>query len=75
MPASSRQSSVHVVPERPKWGERISLSITRDLKARYLVLRTTSLHLVVEYLRARLLGLGLVDVFHQYALVFEDVSL
>ena len=42
---------------------------------RYLVLRTTSLHLVVEHLRARLLCLGLMDVLHQDALVFEDVTL
>lgn len=42
---------------------------------RYLVLRTTSLHLVVEHLRARLLGLGFVDVLHQHTLVFEDITL
>ena len=73
--ASSRQSSGHGVPGQPKKGGRISLSIGKERKARYLVLRTTSLHLVVEYLRARLFCLGFVDVLHQYTLVFEDVTL
>lgn len=40
-----------------------------------LVLRSASLHLVLEDLGAGLLGLGLVDVVHQDALVLEDVSL
>lgn len=40
----------------------------------YLVLDTTSLHLVTEDLRARFLGFGLVDKLHQDSLVLEDVS-
>jgi hypothetical protein len=49
--------------------------IANNRKVRYFILRTTSLHLVAEHLSARLLSLGLVDVLHQYALVFEDISL
>jgi len=56
-------------------GGWISLPITENRKVRYLVLRTTSLHLVVENFRARLFGLGLVDVLHQHTLVFEDITL
>ena len=41
----------------------------------YLVLDTAGLHLVGEDLGTGLLGLGLVDVFHQDTLVFEDVAL
>lgn len=41
----------------------------------YPVLDTASLHLVVDELRTVLLCLGLVDVFHQDALVFEDITL
>ena len=40
-----------------------------------LVLGTTSLHLVAEEFRAVLLGLGLVDVLHENALVLEDITL
>ena len=40
-----------------------------------LVLDTAGLHLVGENLGTSLLGLGLVDVFHQDTLVFEDVAL
>ena len=41
----------------------------------YLVLDTTSLHLVGEDLGTGLLGLGLVDVLHEDTLVLEDVTL
>jgi len=41
----------------------------------YLVLDTTSLHLVWEHLRAWFLSLGFVDVLHQYTLVLEDITL
>ena len=40
-----------------------------------LVLDTAGLHLVREDLRASLLGLRLVDVLHEDALVLEDVTL
>ena len=73
--ASSQQSSAHDVPEQPKKGRWIKPSIAMNRVMRYLVLCTTSLHLVAENLRAQLLGLGLVDVLHQHALVFEDVTL
>lgn len=39
-----------------------------------LVFGATSLHLVGKNLCSRLLGLGLVDVFHQDTLVLENVS-
>jgi len=39
------------------------------------VFDTASLHLVGEDLGTALLGLGLVDVLHQHALVLEDVTL
>lgn len=41
----------------------------------YLVLNATSLHLVAKDLRTGLLGLGLVNVFHQHTFVLEDVTL
>ena len=40
-----------------------------------LVLETTSLHLVGENLGSGLLGLSLVNVFHEHTLVLEDVTL
>jgi hypothetical protein len=40
-----------------------------------LVLDTTGLHLVCEDFGAVLLGLGLVDVLHEYTLVLENVTL
>ena len=40
-----------------------------------LVLDTAGLHLVAENLCAGLLGLGFVNVFHEDALVLEDVAL
>ena len=42
---------------------------------RYLVLDATSLHLVGEDLCTVLLCFGFVDVFHEHALVLEDVTL
>ena len=41
----------------------------------YLVLHTTSLHLVGEDLGTGLFSLGLVDVFHKNTLVLENVTL
>lgn len=41
----------------------------------HLVLDTTSLHLVSENLGAVLLGLGLVNEFHQHTLILENVTL
>ena len=43
--------------------------------AAYLVLDTAGLHLVGEDLCTGLLGLGLVDVFHEHTLVLENVTL
>ena len=40
-----------------------------------LVLDTASLHLVGEDFGAVLLGLGFVDVLHEYTLVLENVTL
>lgn len=73
--ASSRQSSGRGVPEQPKTGVDQSSIAKEHRKVRYLVLRTTSLHLVAEHFRARLFGLGFVDVLHQHTFVFEDVTL
>ena len=41
----------------------------------YLVLDTASLHLVGKNLSTSLLGLGLVDVLHEHALVLENITL
>ena len=46
-----------------------------QIKKPCLVLDTTSFHLVTENFRAGLLGLGLVDVFHQHTFILEDVTL
>ena len=41
----------------------------------YLVLNAAGLHLVSKHLGASLLGLGFVDVLHEYTLVLENVTL
>ncbi len=41
----------------------------------YLVLNTSGLHLITENLGSGLFSLGFVDMFHEDALVLEDVTL
>lgn len=54
---------------RPLGSQTLGLALAHGL-----VLDTPGLHLFLEVLGAELLGLGLVDVFHEDALVLEAVS-
>jgi hypothetical protein len=54
----------------PLAGESLGLPLSHGL-----VLDSSSLHLLLQVLGPELLGLGLVNVFHQNSLVLESVTL